>query len=58
MTRLFAMMAFLVGCSSTPAGSRFLGEPPEFEWVEPVIFQHNLEICRSSDTCRAETLFG
>ena len=55
MTRLMATVAFLVGCSSTPA---YYTDAPEFEWVEPIIFQHNLDICRSSDTCRAETLFN
>ena len=55
MTRLFALTAFLVGCSSTPASYR---QVLEFEWVEPIIFQHNLDICRSNDTCRAETLFN
>ena len=31
--------------------------PLEFEWVEPVIFQQNLERCRSQTYCRAETIF-
>ena len=54
MARLMPLMAFLVGCSSTPTSYR---ETLEFEWVEPIIFQHDLRICRSLDTCRVETLF-
>ena len=30
----------------------------QFDWVEPLQFQHNLRDCRVQDYCRAETLFG
>jgi len=31
---------------------------PHFEWVEPIIFQQNLEDCRRRDICKAETIFS
>ena len=30
---------------------------PEFEWVEPQIFQQNLEVCRRQVYCNAADLF-
>ena len=51
--RYLLMVTLLAGCTNQP----YFFEGPEFEWVEPIIFQHNLNICRSLDTCRAETLF-
>ena len=46
----------LVGCNNIDPYDA-LWYDLEFEWVEPVIFQHNLMICRQSDVCLAETLF-
>lgn len=54
------MMASLIGCQQI-AGTDFLLEPImlplEFEWVEPLEFQHRLMICREADTCSADQLF-
>ena len=30
---------------------------PEFEWVDPDIFQQNLEVCRTQVYCNAADLF-
>jgi len=58
MTRYLLMITFLVGCSTTDYVPYWYEEGmPRFEWVEPVVFQHNLEICRRNNVCRAETLF-
>ena len=58
MTRYLLIVAFLVGCSTTDYVPFYYDQGlPRFEWVEPLIFEHNLAICRSADVCRAETLF-
>ena len=44
----------LVSCTTS---SSYYEHPP-MEWVEPLIFEHNLRTCRSQDTCRAESLFN
>ena len=31
---------------------------PEFEWVEPLVFQQNLEDCRRQTTCSADQIFN
>ena len=42
----------LVGCSNIdPYAPIWYENELEFEWVEPVIFQHNLLICRQQDVC-------
>jgi len=30
---------------------------PRFEWVEPAVFQQNLEECRRRSICKVETIF-
>jgi hypothetical protein len=55
MTRYLLMAVLLVSCSS--AGEYYLDQP-EFEWVEPLIFQDNLLRCRSQDTCSVDELFN
>ena len=58
MTRYLLIVAFLVGCGTTDYVPFYYDQGlPRFEWVEPLIFEHNLAICRSADVCRAETLF-
>jgi|2_EtaG_2_1085320.scaffolds.fasta_scaffold71627_2 hypothetical protein len=52
MKIIFIMAAFLVGCT-TP----IVYYDQEFEWVEPLIFQHNLDRCRARDVCNAAELF-
>ena len=59
-TKYLLMVALLVGCSTGQVRDLpywYEDGLPRFEWVEPLIFQHNLAICRSADVCRAETLF-
>ena len=59
--RLLLMSVLLVGCSNSYTGTAFDGnlifDGPEFEWVNPPVFQSNLRICRTLEYCRAETLF-
>jgi hypothetical protein len=60
--RLLLMSVLLVGCSNSyTSGTAFDGnlifDGPEFEWVNPPVFQSNLRICRTLEYCRAETLF-
>lgn len=33
------------------------GGLPHFEWVEPAVFQQNLENCRRQTFCKADSLF-
>jgi hypothetical protein len=49
----------LVGCSNIDPYEPmwYQIDELEFDWVEPVIFQHNLMICRQQDVCLAENLF-
>jgi len=49
----------VVGCSGTVNDLPYHWEDgmPRFEWVEPVVFQMNLERCRRATVCKAETLF-
>ncbi len=54
MTRYLLMAVLLVSCNS--AGEYYLDQP-EFEWVEPVIFNYDLIRCRSQDTCSVDELF-
>jgi hypothetical protein len=59
MTRYLLIVAFLVGCSTTDYIPFYYDQGlPRFEWVEPLVFQHNLELCRSRDVCNAADLFG
>ena len=59
MTRYLLIVAFLVSCSTTDYVPYWYEEGlPRFEWVEPLVFQHNLEMCRSRDVCNAADLFG
>ena len=57
MNKFIILGVLLVGCTQSDLLKYDLLEP-EFEWVEPLIFQHNLQICRSNDVCRAEDLFN
>jgi|TARA_B100001105_G_scaffold168523_1_gene135658 hypothetical protein len=54
-----AMILALVGCAA-PSQLPFYYDQgmPHFEWVEPLVFQHNLETCRRADVCNAADLFG
>ncbi len=56
MNKFIILGVLLVGCTQSELLYTVL--EPEFEWVEPLIFQHNLQICRSQDVCRAEDLFN
>ncbi len=58
-TFMFLILAVGIGCTGTLNEVPYTWERgvPEFEWVEPLIFEHNLQICRSADVCRAESLF-
>lgn len=49
----------LVGCNNIDPYAPIWYEIdlPEFEWVEPMIFENNLLICRNQDVCLAENLF-
>ena len=68
MKTIFALLiVVLVGCTSelvyylngTEVYPDFdLNSGPEFEWVEPLTFQHNLEICRRQSVCNPADLFG
>jgi hypothetical protein len=59
MTRYLLIVAFLVGCSTTDYIPFYYDQGlPRFEWVEPLVFQHNLETCRRADVCNAADLFG
>ena len=55
-----AMILSLVGCTGTINSVPYTWEDglPHFEWVEPLVFQHNLEQCRARDVCNAADLFG
>jgi len=60
MAKYALLMVFLVGCSTGQVRDLpywYEDGMPHFEWVEPLVFQHNLQICRSNNVCRAETLF-
>tara|TARA_B100001105_G_C22326666_1_gene415018 strand:+ start:499 stop:690 length:192 start_codon:yes stop_codon:yes gene_type:complete len=54
-----SLLTFM-GCQQL-AERDFLGEPVwlplQFEWVEPLDFQHRLLICREAPTCDAASLF-
>ena len=54
-------MLFLAGCNFSEDYWYTLGDydlyGPQFEWVEPVIFQQNLERCRTQTYCTADKLF-
>ena len=54
MKKLIPLL-LLVGCTST---HYYEPDLQQFDWVEPLIFEHNLKTCRAQDYCRAETLFG
>jgi len=60
-TRYAILMLVLAGCNGIvdySAGyENYAVTGPQFEWVEPVIFQQNLERCRTQTYCRAETIF-
>jgi len=68
MKTIFALLiAGLTGCTSdfvyylngTEVYPDFeLNSGPEFEWVEPLLFQHNLRICRTQPTCSVEQIFN
>jgi len=50
------LLLTLMGCQQLDLYAP-VWSPLEFEWVEPLIFQHNLQVCRSADVCKAEDLF-
>ena len=60
-TRYVIFMLFLAGCNFSEDYWYTLGDydlyGPQFEWVEPVIFQQNLERCRTQTYCTADKLF-
>lgn len=57
-TRYAILMLALAGCNGIVDYSYDRSiTGPQFEWVEPLIFQQNLEQCRREIYCRAETLF-
>ena len=61
MIRYIVVSLFLIGCTTPanefePINIHYM-DGPNFEWVEPIVFQHNMKICRSQPVCRAEDLF-
>ena len=61
-TSLFASMTLLafMGCQHIAQTDFYLEPvwlPLEFEWVEPLDFQHKLITCREADTCSVDSLF-
>ena len=60
MKTIFALLiVVLVGCTNSELVYYFNGTEvyPEFEWVEPMIFQDNLRTCRVQPTCSVDQLF-
>jgi len=53
MRLLLISAVFLVSCEAPILYS----DKQEFDWVEPVIFQHDLRACRTQHICTAEELF-
>jgi len=52
-------ICLLTGCTGTLNDVPYTWDKglPRFEWVEPAVFQQNLEDCRRRSICRAETIF-
>ena len=55
MKKILFGVVILTGCNST---HYYEPDLQQFDWVEPLIFEHNLKACRAQEYCRAETLFG
>ena len=61
MKTVFALLTVaLIGCSTSDLIYYINDVPiyPEFEWVEPWVFQQNLEDCRRQPTCSADQIFN
>ena len=61
MKTVFALLiVVLSGCTTSELVYHLNGTPvyPEFEWVEPLIFQDNLNTCRHQATCSVDQLFN
>jgi hypothetical protein len=61
MKTVFALLTVaLTGCSTSDLVYYINDVPiyPEFEWVEPLIFQDNLNTCRHQPTCSVDQLFN
>ena len=54
------LIVIMTGCTSADLKYYFNGVPvyPEFEWVEPLIFQENLRRCRQQATCSVDQIFN
>jgi len=59
-TVLALLIVVLAGCTTSEIVYYLNGTPvyPEFEWVEPLIFQDNLNTCRHQPTCSVDQLFN
>ena len=52
-------LILLAGCSASDFVYYFNGVPvyPEFEWVEPPVFQNNLKSCGQQLNCSVDLFF-
>ena len=60
MKTVFALLTVvLTGCTASDLVYYINDVPiyPEFEWVEPLIFQDNLNTCRRQPTCSVDQIF-
>jgi hypothetical protein len=60
MKTVFALLIVaLTGCNANELSYYINDVPiyPEFEWVEPLIFEQNFEDCRRQPTCSVDQIF-
>ena len=60
MKTVFALLIVaLTGCTASDLVYYLNDVPiyPEFEWVEPLIFEQNFEDCRRQPTCSVDQIF-
>ena len=60
MKYLMLTALLITGCNANELSYYLNDVPiyPEFEWVEPWVFQQNLEDCRRQPTCSADQIFN
>jgi len=51
------LILLLSGCSGVKYYFNSVPIYPEFEWVNPIIFQDNLNRCRHNVTCSVNDIF-